>query len=183
MASLERSATPHRFRYLVATIPALCGLLGAFVANIPVSVLGGLVPAPLFALVPVYFWCLVRPDLMTPGIALMIGMAEDVLSGGPPGIWSLAFVLTYALLARQRDSFAGLSGLAAIMGFATAAAFACAVAYFSVAAFALLTPGAYLPPIPPILGELAMTVLFYPPSTLAVGWLHHRLVGALRGDI
>ena len=73
MASLERSATPHRFRYLVATIPALCGLLGAFVANIPVSVLGGLVPAPLFALVPVYFWCLVRPDLMTPGIALMIG--------------------------------------------------------------------------------------------------------------
>ena len=69
------------------------------------------------------------------------------------------------------------------MGFATAAAFACAVAYFSVAAFAFLTPGAYLPPIPPILGELAMTVLFYPPSTLAVGWLHHRLVGALRGDI
>ena len=183
MASLERTVTPHRFRYLIATIPALCGLLGAFVANIPISFLGGLVPAPLFALVPVYFWCLVRPDLMTPGIALMIGMAEDVLSGGPPGIWSLAFVLTYALLARQRDSFAGLSGLAAVMGFATAAAFACAVAYFSVAAFAFLTPGAYLPPIPPILGELAMTVLFYPASTLAVGWLHHRLVGASRGDV
>jgi rod shape-determining protein MreD len=183
MASLERTTVPLRFRYLIAAIPALCGLLGAFIANIPISVLGGLVPAPLLALVPVYFWCLVRPDLMTPAVALMIGMAEDVLSGGPPGIWTLAFVLTYALLARQRDSFAGLSGLAAVMGFATAAAFACAVAYLSVAGLAFLTPGASLPPVPPILGELAMTVLFYPPGTLAVGWLHHKLVGALRGDV
>ena len=132
MASLERTTVPPRFRYLIATIPALCGLLGAFIANIPISVLGGLVPAPLLALVPVYFWCLVRPDLMTPAVALMIGMAEDVLSGGPPGIWTLAFVLTYALVARQRDSFAGLASFAAVLGFATAAAFACAVAYFSV---------------------------------------------------
>jgi len=183
MASLERVTTPHRFRYLIATIPALCGLLGAFIANIPISLLGGLVPAPLLALVPVYFWCLVRPDLMTPAVALMIGMAEDVLSGGPPGIWTLAFVLTYALVARQRDSFAGLAGLAAVVGFAAAAAFACAVAYFSVAGFALLTPGASLPPIPPILGELAMTVLFYPPVTLAVGWLHPKRGGASRGDV
>jgi rod shape-determining protein MreD len=183
MVSLERTTTPHRFRYLIATIPALCGLLGAVIANIPISVLGGLVPAPLLALVPVYFWCLVRPDLMTPAVALMIGMAEDVLSGGPPGIWTLAFVLTYALVARQRDSFAGLAGLAAVVGFAAAAAFACAVAYLSVAGFAFLTPGASLPPIPPILGELAMTVLFYAPSTLAVGWLHHKLVGASRGDV
>ncbi|MEO8301162.1 MAG: hypothetical protein ABI608_05175 [Rhizomicrobium sp.] len=183
MASLERTTTPHRFRVLIATIPALCGLLGAVIANIPISVLGGLVPAPLLALVPVYFWCLVRPDLMTPAVALMVGMAEDVLSGGPPGIWTLAFVLTYALVARQRDSFAGLAGLAAVVGFAAAAAFACAVAYLSVAGFALLTPGASLPPIPPILGELAMTVLFYAPSTLAVGWLHHKLVGASRGDV
>jgi len=183
MVSLERTTAPSRFRYLVATIPALCGLMGALIANIPISLLGGLVPAPLLALVPVYFWCLVRPDLMTPAVALMIGMAEDILSGGPPGIWTLAFVLTYALVARQRDSFAGLAGLAAVLGFAAAAAFACAVAYFTVAGFAFLTPGARLPPVPPILGELAMTVLFYPPSTLAVGWLHHKLVGASRGDV
>src|SRR5258706_4567039 len=133
MASLERAATVPRFRFLVALIPLLCGLLGALIANIPISILGGLVPAPLLALVPVYFWCLVRPDLMTPAVSFTIGFAEDVLSGGPPGIWTLPFVLTYALLARQRDSFAGLSGLAAVLGFAAAATFACAVAYFTVA--------------------------------------------------
>src|SRR5258707_424557 len=133
MASLERAAVAPRFRFLIVLIPMLCGLAGALIANIPISVLGGSVPAPLLALVPVYFWCLVRPDLMTPAVAFSIGFAEDVLSGGPPGVWTLAFVLTYALVARQRDSFAGLSGLAAVLGFAAAATIACIIAYFSVA--------------------------------------------------
>ena len=182
MASLERAAVPPRFRYLIALIPMLCGLAGVLIANIPISLLGGLVPPPLLALVPVYFWCLVRPDLMTPAVSFTIGFAEDVLSGGPPGIWTLAFVLTYALVARQRESFAGLSGLVAVLGFAAAATIACTVAYVAVAALAFLS-GTHLPPMAPIVAELAMTVLFYAPATLVVGWLHHKLVGASRGDV
>lgn len=183
MPSLERANSLPRFRFLVTLLPLLCGLICVFIANIPISLLGGLLPSPLLALVPVYFWCLVRPDLMTPAAALTIGFAEDVLSGGPPGVWTLSFVLTYVLVARQRDSFASLSGLAAVVGFAAATAFSCAVAWFTVASLAFLTPGAHLPPLAPIIGELAMTVLFYAPTTLVVGWLHHRLVGASRGDI
>jgi rod shape-determining protein MreD len=182
MATLERATVPTRFRALAAVVPALCGLAGVIVANIPISILGGLVPPPLLALAPIYFWCLVRPDLMTPAVTFTIGFAEDVLSGGPPGIWTLAFVLTYALVARQRDSFAGLSGLAAVLGFAAAATIACSVAYISVAMLAFLS-GTHLPPMAPILGELAMTVLFYAPATLVVSWLHHKLVGASRGDV
>jgi rod shape-determining protein MreD len=181
MVRLERTQT-QRFRFLVALVPLASGLAGVLIANIPVSILGGLVPAPLFALVPVYFWCLVRPDLMTPAVAFSIGFAEDVLSGGPPGIWTLAFVATYALLARQRESFAGLSGFAAVLGFAAAATFACAVAYFTVAGLNLLS-GLHLPPLIPVVSELMMTVLFYVPATLVVGWLHHRLVGAARSDV
>ena len=183
MASLERASAAPRLRFLVALVPLLSGLFCVFLANIPISLLGGLVPPPLLALVPVYFWCLVRPDLMTPAAALTIGFAEDVLSGGPPGVWTLAFVLTYALVARQRDSFAGLSGLVAVVGFAAASAFACAVAWMTVASLAFLTPGAHLPPLTPIISELAVTVLFYAPTALVVGLLHHRVVGASRGDI
>jgi rod shape-determining protein MreD len=182
MAGMERAGSAPRLRFLVILVPLLCGLVCVFIANIPVSVLGGLVPPPLLALVPIYFWCLVRPDLMTPAAALAIGFAEDVLSGGPPGVWTLSFVLTYALVARQRDSFAGLSGLLALVGFAGAAAFACVTAWSIVAVLALLTPGGRLPPLVPIIGELAMTVLFYVPTALVLGWLHHRLVGASRGD-
>lgn len=183
MASLERASSAPRLRFLAALVPLLCGLICVFIANIPVSLLAGLVPSPLLALVPVYFWCLVRPDLMTPAAALVIGFAEDLMSGGPPGVWTLAFVLTYALVARQRDSFAGLSGLAAVLGFAGACAFACAVAWITVASLAFLTPGLHLPPLAPIVGELVMTVLFYVPTALVVGWVHHKMVGASRGDI
>jgi len=178
MATLERPGTSSSLKYLTALVPLFCGLIAAFIANIPVSILGGVVPSPLLALVPVYFWCLVRPDLMTPAAALAIGFAEDLLSGGPPGVWTLAFVLTYALVARQRDSFAGLGGLAAVLGFAASAACACAVAYFTVAAL-----HAHLPPVAPILSELAMTALFYVPTAYVIGFVHHRLVGASRGDI
>ena len=183
MASLERASSAPRLRFMVALTPLLCGLACVFIANIPVSLLDGLVPSPLLALVPVYFWCLVRPDLMTPTAALAIGFAEDVMSGGPPGVWTLSFVLAYALVARQRDSFAGLSGLAAVLGFAATSAFACAVAWITVAFLAFLTPGLHLPPLAPMVGELAMTVLFYVPTALVVGWVHHRMVGASRGEI
>jgi rod shape-determining protein MreD len=183
MATLERTGSHSRFRLLAALTPLLTGLVFVLIANIPISLLGGLVPSPLLGLVPVYFWCLVRPDLMTPVAAFGIGLAEDVLSGGPPGVWTLAFILTYALLARQRDSFAGLSGLVAVVGFAAAALFACATAYLAVSGLALLSPDGRTPPLAPIASQLAMTVLFYVPTALVVGWLHHRLVGASRTDI
>jgi rod shape-determining protein MreD len=178
MATLERAGSQPRLKFLAALVPLLCGLICVFIANIPISLLGGAVPPPLLALVPVYFWCLVRPDLMTPAAALTIGFAEDLLSGGPPGVWTLAFVLTYALVARQRESFAGLSGAVAVMGFAAAAIAACGSAYFTIAALYWR-----LPLLAPIVSELAMTVLFYVPTALVIGWIHHRLVGASRGDI
>lgn len=182
MARLER-ATQSRLRVVAALVPLLTGLVGVVISNIPISLLSGMVPPPLLALVPIYFWCLVRPDLMTPAAVFTIGMAQDILSGGPPGVWTLSFVLTYALIARQRESFAGFSGLAAVVGFAAAATFSCAAAYLTVASLALLSPGGRTPPLAPIVMELAVTVLFYVPTALVTGWLHHRLVGASRGDV
>ncbi len=164
-------------RILTNTIPVLFALLGAIVGNLPVSLLGGVVPAPLLALMPVYFWCLVRPDLMTPAWAFLVGVLEDVLSGGPPGIWAASFVLTYAVMDRQRDVFAGLSGFGAVLGFATAAAIACSSAYLiaSIYHWTML-------PLAPMMSELAMTVLFYIPVATFLGSVHRKLVGPLRSE-
>jgi len=184
MGALERPRPTTSLRFLVAVVPLLCGLAGTLIANVPVSILGGAVPPPLLGLVPVYFWCLVRPDLMTPSAAFAIGVAEDILSGGPPGVWTLAFVLTYVIVARQRDSFAGLSGIAAVVGFSAASAFACVCAWGTVAFLAFLSPGPWHPPLmTPIISELVVTVLFYIPSAMVVGAIHHRFVGPLRSDI
>ncbi len=177
MGVQERARLMVGARILGALLPLGCGLLGVLLSNLPVTLLGGLVPPPLLGFIPIYFWCLVRPDLMTPAAAFVIGVFQDVMSGGAPGVWTLSFVVSYAIIQRQRDAFAGLSGIAAVLGFATAMLIVCACAYFTTAALYM-----HLPPLGPIVGELVVTVLFYVPGAFVVGALHRRLVGPLRSD-
>jgi rod shape-determining protein MreD len=173
----DRTGTLMSGRFLSALVPFLCGVLAVLFSNLPLSLTNGLVPAPLLALVPIYFWCLVRPDLMTPAAVFGIGLFQDIMAGGPPGVWTLSFVVTYAVIERQREAFAGLSGLGAVLGFATAALIASACAYATVALYYW-----HAPPIAPIVAELVVTVLFYIPGVYVAGVVHRRLVGPLRSD-
>lgn len=163
--------------FMAAITPFLCSLIAIALANMPVSLLGGIVPPPLFALMPVYFFCLVRPDLMPPALAFAIGILEDLFSGGPPGVWAASFVAAYAVVDRQRDTFAGLSGIGAILGFAAAMLIASFTAYIIVSIYYGM-----LPPIAPLIVEIAVSILFYIPAAVALGFVHRRLVGPLRGD-
>jgi len=160
-----------------ASIPFLSAVVGVIASNIPVSIFGSLVPPPMFGLMAVYFWCLVRPDLMPPGALLVIGILQDLLGGGPAGVWTLSFVAAYAIVDRERDSFAGLAGIGAILGFAAAMLIAGASAYG-------ITSVLYwrMPPVAPIVVEIAISVVFYIPVALILGVIHRRLVGPLRGD-
>jgi rod shape-determining protein MreD len=162
---------------LASITPFLCALIGVIVANLPVTFLGGLVPAPLFGLMAVYFWCLMRPDLMPPFAAFSIGVLEDFFSGSPPGVWTLAFVVTYALVDRERDAFAGLASFAAILGFGAATMVAGGVAYL-VAAFIF----GHLPPLTTITMEIATTIIFYIPILPLLNRIHRHLIGPLRSD-
>lgn len=162
---------------LGAVIPFFFAILCTVLENVPVSLSGGIVPPPVLALMPIYYWCLVRPDLMPPFAVLIIGIVQDMLSGSPPGVWTLSFVAAYALVDRERESFAGLSGVGALLGFAAAMLVAGATAYFIVA-FSYW----HLPPIGPIMLEIAASVVFYIPVAYLMGVIHRRLVGPLRSE-
>lgn len=164
-------------RFFPNTIPVFFGVIGVVVANLPVSIFGSVMPSPLYALMPVYYWCLVRPDLMSPVWAFIIGIMHDVLSGGPPGIWAASFVTTYAVIDRQRDAFAGLSGLGAILGFATGTLVACSTHYLI---FSLLRWQAM--PVTDSVKVFAVTSVMYAAFLPLLGWMHRRLVGPLRSD-
>lgn len=164
-------------RTFAAAIPFGCALLGVILANFPVSFVRSVIPPPMLSLMPIYFWCLVRPDIMPAWVAFAMGALEDVLSGGPPGAWTLSFVVTYWLVDRERDAFAGLSGLGAILGFAAAMLVASFVGWLVVA----FDRGS-LPPVAPVSMQFAMSVLFYVPVAMLLGLLHRRLVGPLRSD-
>ncbi len=97
-------------RIFSSIIPVALGILGVLIANFPVSFFGGLVPPPLLAFMPLYFWAMVRPDLMTPFWAFMLGLMEDFFSVGPPGVWAASFLAAYFLIDRQRDMLAGPVG-------------------------------------------------------------------------
>lgn len=174
---MERLSGTIGGRFFAAIIPVLLGLVGAIATNMPISVLGPWMPTPLISLMAVYFWCLVRPDLMTPTWAFLIGLTEDILSGGPPGVWAASYVATYAVINRQRDAFAGLSGWGALLGFAAAALVACSTAYVVISFYhwRLLPPS-------PVVSEFAMTVLCYLPAVFVLGAVHRRFVGPLRSD-
>ena len=162
-------------RLLGSLLPVLSAVFLVMLVNLPVTLTGGLFPAPLLALTAVYFWALVRPDLMPPFVVLFVGLLEDLLSGGPAGVWATGFIAAYALVDRQRENLAGLAGAAAVLGFAAAMALAAAATF-------VLTWIMFMrqPPLAPLLLASVFTTLFYPPIAVVLGWMHRRAVGALR---
>jgi rod shape-determining protein MreD len=164
-------------RILASLTPVLLAVLFVMIANMPVTMTGGLVPAPLLALIPIYFWAIIRPDLMPPVAVLIIGLFEDLLSGGPPGIWATGFLAGYSLADRQRDTFIGLSGLGATLGFA-AAVFTAAGAAWLLASVVYWRPA----PLASLMLESLVTVIFFPLLMIPLSWMHRHLIGSFRGD-
>jgi len=158
-------------------IPVLFGLFGVVITNVPISAFGSWIPAPMYALMPVYYWCLVRPDLMTPGWAFLIGFIHDIVSGEPPGLWAASFVATYAIIDKQRDAFAGLSGFGAILGFATATLVACSAHYVIFSLYHW-----HLMPVTGSIKEFAVTSILYIPVVVVLAYMHRRFVGPLRSE-
>jgi rod shape-determining protein MreD len=169
---------PSAIRLFAAFVPFGFGLIAAAIANFPVSLSGGILPTPMLAMMPVYFWCLVRPDLMPVWAAFLVGVAEDLLCGGPPGIWGAAFVACYAFVDRERDALAGLAGYGAILGFAAAMLVTGGTAYALVALYFVK-----LPPVAPLIAGFAVNIFWYIPALWLMNAVQRRVIGPLRSDI
>ena len=174
---MERVGSFMGGRILSSITPAVLGILGALIANFPISFLANQVPPPLLSFMPLYFWGIVRPDLMTPFWAFLLGVLEDFLSGGPPGVWAASYVAAYAFFGSQRDTLAGLSGVGALTGFAISALIACVTAYLIVDVYHW-----QIQPLAPIMAELAITVALYIFAIFVLGAVHRRVVGPLRSE-
>jgi rod shape-determining protein MreD len=162
-------------RFFAQLLPVASAVLLAMIANLPISFSGGILPSPLLALAAVYYWSLVRPDLVPAPAVLAVGLFEDVFSGGAPGVWAAGFLAAYAFTDRQRETLGGLWGLGAIIGFAGAVSVAAATAFLVVALIYLRWP-----PLAPLLLAGAATAVYYPFVVIPLGWLARRVVGPQR---
>lgn len=60
---------------------------------------------PFLSLVAVYYWCIFKPRLMPVSVVFLLGLLQDILSGGPLGMMALLLILVRIFVVRQGSRF------------------------------------------------------------------------------
>ena len=91
-------------------------LLATPVLTIFVLSVFGILPVPLplefattapLALAGLFFWSVHRPDIIPLPICFALGLFNDLISGGPVGLWAIVFMLVHRFVNTERQILAG----------------------------------------------------------------------------
>lgn len=149
-----------------ASTPLGLALLLAVATLLPVGDAVAAISAPHAMLVLAWYWSIHRPELLPlPGLAA-VGLFQDLLWGGPPGLNMLILPAVRVVLADQETMFRNLSFAAGWAGFAAVAGLAAALAW---AAGSLYY--AEIMPARPMAIQGLLTIAVYP----LLGWLFGRV--------
>ncbi|WP_417319468.1 rod shape-determining protein MreD [Emcibacter sp.] len=101
MALLEKK-NEIGFRGLM---PFLLSLLLAIITVLPYKIpyFGNLMP--FLTLIAVYYWTVVRPELLPVSAVFIIGLLQDILGGGPLGMMALLLLLVRQFVLLQGRNF------------------------------------------------------------------------------
>ena len=163
-----------RFRRLLEmALPFVVALLCVVLTMVPFGFWPGVVVAPSFALMAVYYWSLYRPDLMPPIAIFLVGLYQDLLSGGPLGLWALIYLMVYGIIVSQRLFFIGKAFFAIWFGLGVVVALTSMIMW----GICSLYYGTVLSPLP-IIGQAILTFAIYPVFGRAFGFVQRRLLSA-----
>ncbi len=138
-------------------VPTVVGFFAVIAVVMPYGSAGGIPLAPLFPLAAIYFFVLTRPAMMTPISVFAIGVMQDLLSGGPLGLWAVAYLAGYSVAMSLRLLFIGRSAGAAWPGFLIVVA----VSGIAVWILASLFYQAFVPVVP-IAAQMLITAGVFP---------------------
>ena len=155
----------------LALTPTLLGLAGALLLALPLRLIEGQIPTPLLPMIVIYFWSIYGPDYMTSGSTFTVGLLQDLLLGGTPGVWAAAYLVTQFLVLSQRSYFLGREQHVVWIGFLVAAS----TAGFLVWLVTSMLSAAWVP-VMPMLWQIIVTVAFYPVLAVAFSSLHERVI-------
>jgi len=88
-------------------VPTLVSLAGLLIYVAPIRFFQLYIPMPLFPLMAIFFWAMARPKMMPPIVVFAIGITQDLLTGGPLGLWAFTYLFSYAVMTTQSDAFSG----------------------------------------------------------------------------
>ena len=146
--------------------PMLVSLCLVVVSFVPLRLPEVSFVVPTLALMAVYYWGLHRADLLPAPAIFIVGLLQDILSGGPLGIHTLTFLVVYGICVSQRRFFYGKSFLVVWWGFMVVAGGALILEWALTSAFLerFVSPRS-------ISFKYLMTIALYP----VVAWLFARM--------
>ncbi len=159
------------FAILRSLTPTLLGILGVLILALPIRFFEGALPTPIIPLVVVFFWSIYSPDFLPSPSVFAIGLLQDLLMGGPLGLWASVYLVTQFAVSSQRAYFLGREQKVVWMGFALAAAVASLMLWLVMS----LMSGALLP-VGALSAQVAVTILIYPLFGAAFRELHSRVL-------
>lgn len=96
----------HRIDILARSLfPLVITLLLVTAGFVPLQVPNIAPVIPSLALIAVYYWAVHRPDLMTIWAIFVVGLFQDLLSGGYVGVGILALLMVHVIIDTQRRYF------------------------------------------------------------------------------
>lgn len=124
---------------------------------VPFGLSSGYLAPPSFALIAIYIWILVRPGLMTPASVFLLGVFQDLVWGGPVGLWGMVFLAVWAFTVSQRRFLEGRGFGLIWAGFGVVAIGSGLLAWIIASVF-------YGVPMPviPILSQTVLSFAVYP---------------------
>ncbi len=161
----------HLLSLLKTVAPLLLGLLGVIILALPIRLFEGAAPTPIIPLVVVFFWSIYAPAYMPSVSVFLIGILQDLLTGGPLGLWAAVYLVTQFVVMSQRSYFLGREQKVVWLGFALAAASASLMLWL---VMSLMSGG--LLPVGGLLAQMTTTVLIYPLFGVAFGEFHRRIL-------
>ncbi len=158
---------------LARMLPIATTVLAAIIAILPVPVPGYAALTPAFTLMVVYHWTIYRPDLLSPIGVFAVGLAQDLLTGAPAGVYALVLLLSRAAVLRYRRYFINGTFPFVWTGFALLAAPAMLAEW---ALHCLLHPTVF--DLRSTVFHTVLTIAIFPVASFALGRTQRRLIGA-----
>ena len=158
-------------RALRSAAPTLLGALGVLLWSSPLRLAEGYAPTPLLPLVVVYFWAIYSPASLPAFGVFLIGVLQDLLTGGPLGMWPTIYLTTTYLVATQRSYFHGRDQQVVWLGFAVIGLIAGAIEWSVMS----LISGSRLP-IGGLALRMAATIALYPLIAGVFAEFHRRVI-------
>ncbi len=126
---------------------------------------------PYLSLAAVYYWCIFKPRLMPVSAVFLLGLLQDIISGGPLGMMALLLLIVRIFVVRQSSRFLEREFLFNWLVFIMVAL------VFGLATWA--TASVYIKETQNLwnaLGQSIFTIAVFPVVVLLLGWVRNMLV-------